>query len=130
MVYRALGLMSGSSLDGLDLCYVHFQETAGKWNYEIIKADCYPYSAQWVEKLKKATDLNARDYLLLHVEYGQYVGELVNRFLEENSLLYQVQLIGSHGHTTFHIPAKKMTGQLGDGAAIAATTGINVVSDL
>jgi anhydro-N-acetylmuramic acid kinase len=130
MVYRALGLMSGSSLDGLDLCYTHFQETSGKWSYEIIKADCYPYSAQWVNRLKEATAINAKEYLLLHAEYGHYLGELVNRFLEENDLGYQVQLIGSHGHTTFHMPQNKMTAQLGDGAAIAAETGINVVSDL
>jgi anhydro-N-acetylmuramic acid kinase len=54
----------------------------------------------------------------------------VNAFIEKHGLQYQVQLIASHGHTTFHVPAKKMTGQLGDGAAIAAVTGINVVSDL
>jgi anhydro-N-acetylmuramic acid kinase len=130
MVYRALGLMSGSSLDGLDLCYAHFQETSAKWSYEIIKADCYAYPPDWVTKLKGATGFTARDYQLLHVEYGHYLGELVNRFLEENGLGYQVQLIGSHGHTTFHMPQHKMTAQLGDGAAIAAETGINVVSDL
>jgi len=130
MVYRVLGLMSGSSLDGLDLCYAHFQETSGKWTYEIIKADCYGYTPDWINKLKHAIELNAREYLLLHVEYGHYLGELVNRFLENNGLGYQVQLIASHGHTSFHVPSRKMTAQLGDGAAIAAETGINVVSDL
>ncbi len=130
MVYRVLGLMSGSSLDGLDLCYAHFQETSGKWSYEIKKADCYAYSPDWVNRLQQATELNAKDYMVLHVEYGHYLGELVNRFLEGNGLAYQVQLIGSHGHTTFHIPSQKMTAQLGDGASLAAETGINTVSDL
>ncbi len=130
MVYRALGLMSGSSLDGLDLCFVHLQEASGKWKYEIIKTDCYSYPEKWINKLRNATELSARDYVLLHVEYGHYLGELVNRFIEEYALGYQVQLIASHGHTTFHVPASKMTAQLGDGAAIAAETGINVVSDL
>ena len=130
MVYRVLGLMSGSSLDGLDLCFTHLHESSGKWQYEIVRADCYPYSPEWVDRLKHATDLNARDYLLLHVDYGHYLGQLVNRFIEENSIGYQVQLISSHGHTTFHMPGNKMTAQLGDGAAIAAETGINVVSDL
>ena len=130
MVYRALGLMSGSSLDGLDLCFTHLHESSGKWQYEIVKADCYPYSPEWVERLKHATEMNAQDYLLLHVDYGHYLGQLVNRFIEENSIGYQVQLISSHGHTTFHMPGNKMTAQLGDGASIAAETGINVVSDL
>src|SRR2546421_3256947 len=130
MIYRVLGLMSGSSLDGLDCCYAHLQETSGKWNYQIMRADCYPYTASWIAKLKEAIHLNAKDYLLLHTEYGHYLGELVNRFIEENEIQYEVQLIASHGHTSFHLPARKMTAQLGDGAAIAAVTGINVVNDL
>lgn len=130
MVYRVIGLMSGSSLDGLDIAYVHLHETAGKWSYEIIKADCYAYTREWVVRLMQATGLSARDYLLLHTAYGEYIGQLVNRFIAENGLQYQVQLIASHGHTTFHLPAQKTTGQLGDGAAIAAVTGINTVTDL
>ncbi|WP_242696242.1 anhydro-N-acetylmuramic acid kinase [Longitalea luteola] len=122
--------MSGSSLDGLDIAFVEFHESAGKWQYEIKAADCYPYSEEWVKKLKNAIHLNALDYHLLHTEYGHYIGEQVNAFIARHHLQYQVQLIACHGHTTFHVPAKKMTGQLGDGAAIAAVTGINVVSDL
>jgi anhydro-N-acetylmuramic acid kinase len=122
--------MSGSSLDGLDIAFVEFHESAGKWQYEIKAADCYPYSNEWVKKLKGAIHLNALDYHLLHTEYGHYIGEQVNAFIAHHNLQYQVQLIASHGHTTFHAPARKMTGQLGDGAAIAAVTGINVVSDL
>jgi anhydro-N-acetylmuramic acid kinase len=69
-------------------------------------------------------------YQLLHVEYGHYIGEQINRFIEENKLHYQVALIASHGHTTFHIPSKKMTAQLGDGASIAAETQLPVITDL
>jgi anhydro-N-acetylmuramic acid kinase len=130
MIYRAIGLMSGSSLDGLDLAFIEFHESKGAWEYEIKAAECLPYSEEWVHKLRGAIQLNALDYQLLHTEYGHYTGEQVNAFIEKNNLHYQVQLIASHGHTTFHVPARKMTGQLGDGAAIAAVTGINVVSDL
>ncbi|MGH2553359.1 MAG: anhydro-N-acetylmuramic acid kinase, partial [Chitinophagaceae bacterium] len=52
MIYRVIGTMSGSSLDGLDIAFAEFQENAGKWNYEIIKADCYPYSEDWVSRLR------------------------------------------------------------------------------
>jgi len=130
MVYKAIGVMSGSSLDGLDIAFVEFQENAGKWNYEIGQADCYAYNEKWLEKLRSATSLKSVDYQLLHVEYGHYVGEQINRFIEQNKLHYQVALIASHGHTTFHIPSKKMTAQLGDGAAIAAETQLPVISDL
>ena len=130
MVYRVIGLMSGSSLDGLDIAFVEFHENAGKWNYEILQADCYPYPNEWINRLKNAVTLSALDYQLLHMEYGHYLGQQVNKFIEENNLHYSVALITSHGHTSFHVPSKKMTAQLGDGAAIAAETLLPVVTDL
>ena len=122
--------MSGSSLDGLDIAFVQLQENGGKWTYDILQAGCNPYDTAWVEKLKHATNLNAREYQLLHAEYGHYLGKQVNAFIENNNLHHQVNLIASHGHTTFHIPSKLMTAQLGDGAALAATTQLPVVTDL
>lgn len=130
MVYRAIGLMSGSSLDGLDIAFVEFHENAGKWSHEILNTDCYPYSPEWKERLSNATSLSSLDYILLHTDYGHYLGLQVNKFIADNQLQYKVALIASHGHTTFHVPAKKMTAQLGDGAAIASETGLPVVSDL
>jgi anhydro-N-acetylmuramic acid kinase len=130
MTYRAIGLMSGSSLDGLDIIFVELLHNAGVWSYEIVDADCYEYDLEWKNKLQNATSLNALDYQLLHSDYGHYLGKEVHRFIEEKGLQYKVALISSHGHTTFHIPQQKMTAQLGDGAAIAAETGLPVVSDL
>ena len=130
MTYRTIGLMSGSSLDGLDMVFAELNVNAGNWAYEILAADCYEYSGEWKRKLQSATALTALDYQLLHTEYGRYLGTQVNRFIEAHNLQYRVGLIASHGHTTFHIPQKKMTAQLGDGAAIAAETGLPVVSDL
>ena len=137
MVYKVIGLMSGSSMDGLDIAYVHLQERPASnkqavkhWDFELIHTACYAYPDSWKQRLAAAPALPALDYQLLHVEYGHYLGEQVVRFIEEFSLEYKVQLIVSHGHTAFHWPARKMTAQLGDGAAIAARTRVNVVSDL
>lgn len=130
MTYRAIGLMSGSSLDGLDMAFVEFTEQSGQWKFEILNTTCYSYTEDWTDRLKGAVNLPARDYQLLHADYGHYTGQLVNRFIEENGLQYKVSLIASHGHTTFHMPANRMTAQLGDGAAIAAETRLPVVSDL
>lgn len=129
MIYRAIGLMSGSSLDGLDIAFVEFQEQGGKWTFEILKADCYPYSNEWVLRLQDAINLSARDYQLLHADYGHYAAQQVNKFIEENQLQYKVAVIASFGHTTFNLPEKKLTEHLGDGAAIAALTGLPVVTD-
>lgn len=130
MVYRAIGLMSGSSLDGLDIVFAHFLEKGGQWSFTIEAAACLPYEKEWRERLSGATALTARDYCLLHTDYGHYLGKQVNHFMETNGLQYQVAVIGSHGHTSFHMPAQLMTAQLGDGAALAAETRLPVVSDL
>jgi len=130
MIYRAIGLMSGSSLDGLDIAFVEFHEVSGKWTYDIIAATTYAYDENWSRQLSQAITLSGYEYQLLHTAFGHYCGDMVKRFIKEKGLEYKAQLIASHGHTTFHAPYLKMTSQLGDGAAIAASTGINVVSDL
>jgi anhydro-N-acetylmuramic acid kinase len=137
MVYKVIGLMSGSSLDGLDLAYVLLQERVPTstsaprtWEFNLLHSATYPYDEIWRQRLASAPGLSALDYQLLHVEYGAWLGEQALRFIEEHRLHYNVQLIASHGHTAFHWPARRMTAQLGDGAAIAAITRINVVSDL
>jgi anhydro-N-acetylmuramic acid kinase len=130
MVYRIIGLMSGSSLDGLDIVFAELEENRGEWKYDIKAADCYAYDDAWKEKLRNAKNLTAHDYFLLHAAYGKYLAEQVNAFIEENNLHHQVQLIVSHGHTVFHEPSSGFTTQAGCGATLAALTGINVVSDL
>lgn len=130
MLYRCIGLMSGSSLDGLDIAFAELHENAGKWSYSILEAECYPYPDSWTARLKNAISLSALDYQLLHTDYGHYLGQQVNRFINQHNLQYKVALIASHGHTTFHVPFRKMTAQLGDGAAIAAETQLPVVTDL
>ncbi len=130
MVYRAIGVMSGSSLDGLDIVFASFEETRGIWSYEIIAAKTYGYSEDWQRKLQQAASLTAYDYLQLHSAYGKFIGEKINEFIQSYNLYHQVQVIASHGHTVFHAPQNGFTAQLGAGADIAAVTGINVVSDL
>jgi anhydro-N-acetylmuramic acid kinase len=130
MIYRVLGIMSGSSLDGLDIAYVHLHSGAGKWGYTIVDATTIAYPSEWTTRLDGAGELGARDYLLLHNAYGRYIGTQINQFIRERNLDFQVQLVASHGHTVFHFPDQGMTAQLGDGASISALTGLQVVSDL
>ena len=77
MEYRAIGLMSGSSLDGLDVVFASLEESGGNWSYQIKAASCYSYDEALTAKLSNATNLSAYDYLLLHTSYGKYLGEKV-----------------------------------------------------
>jgi len=130
MVYNVIGITSGNSLDGLDLVFAGLTEVRGKWTYEIKAAERKAYTIEWEGKLAGAVNLSARDYLLLHSEFGHYIGYAVKQFITDHQLDHQVHFIAAHGHTVFHMPSQKMTAQLGDGAAIAAVTGLPVISDL
>ena len=122
--------MSGSSLDGLDVVHVQLDEVRGQWSYEILHADCLPYTEQWINDLRHAAAMNVGDFLKLHTRYGKYLGEQINGFIAKYDLSHQVHFIASHGHTVFHEPEHSTTGQIGDGAAIAAVTGLPVINDL
>ncbi len=126
MKILAIGTMSGTSLDGIDIALCSFSESDKSWNYKIVEAETIAYPVFWTEKLKGAHDLNAQEFLLLNNEYGRYTGELISRFMHGKNI---PQLIASHGHTIFHQPEKRLTFQLGNGAAIAAATGITTVCD-
>jgi len=129
MVYKVIGLMSGSSLDGLDIVYTQLEEIRGQWSYEILYAVCVPYSEEWSYKLSHASQVSVHEFLKLNTAYGRYTGEVVNRFIADNDI-QAVHFIASHGHTVMHEPQSNTTAQIGDGATIAAVTGLPVISDL
>lgn len=118
--------MSGTSLDGLDLVACRFF-CDNTWSFEILKAITIPYSHKWINKLSSASQLNALDFALLNNDFGKFIGKQVSSFC--NGLSDRPILIGSHGHTIFHQPHKKLTVQIGSGASIAAYTGIKTVCD-
>ncbi len=121
------GLMSGTSLDGVDLAFCTFSEEGGVWSFDLPAAVTIPYAEQWKQKLARAHKLNADGISRLHVEYGKYLGGLVADYSRKNRL--SPGLIGSHGHTVFHKPEQGLTLQIGSGAEIAAQTGIATICD-
>lgn len=125
--FLALGLMSGTSLDGLDLALCHFSVTDNRWKYAIEKAETIPYTKLWEKKLRGAEQLPAIALLELHSEYGKFLGMQCNNFLGKCATVPTI--IASHGHTIFHQPGNGFTYQLGHGSAIAAATGIDTVWD-
>ncbi|MCS4301277.1 anhydro-N-acetylmuramic acid kinase [Chryseobacterium sp. BIGb0232] len=123
----AIGLMSGTSLDGLDICLAEF-EKKDKWHFQILEAETLPYPADWEKKLRNSIHLPAADLLELHSDYGFYLGQKAKTFIEKHQL-ENIDLIASHGHTVFHQPQRKFTLQIGDGRAVKMETSVPVVYD-
>ncbi|WP_196892087.1 anhydro-N-acetylmuramic acid kinase [Aureivirga marina] len=123
----SIGMMSGTSLDGIDLVYV-------KWNlddytkFEIFHSKAVDYSKEWKNKLKEIFNGSAEEITKLHVDYGELLGNVINEFIKENKI-QKVDFIASHGHTIFHNPKEKYTQQIGCGYQIAKITNKKVICD-
>lgn len=125
--YRVVGVMSGTSLDGLDIAMCKFQKKNETWEYAIEAAKTVEYDSYWRNNLSKANELSTESFLLLNNAYGEYIGAEVNDFIKSTNSTPDI--IASHGHTVFHQPEKKFTFQIGSGASILAKTKITTVSD-
>jgi len=125
---NAIGLMSGTSLDGLDIAWCRFAPSESGWSYKIISAETICYPKTWEERLRSAPRLPGRELLRLHQDLGNYLGMTTLGFLEKHKVPNDA-IIASHGHTVFHMPAEGYTFQAGSGASIAAATGMTVVCD-
>lgn len=124
--YTVIGLMSGTSLDGLDvaLCSFHFD---GRWHFDLHAAETIPYSDEWRDRLRYAHSLSGIELAMLNVELGKLHGECVRQFISKHDA--RPDFISSHGHTIFHQPHLGLTLQIGSAPHIAAITGLDVVAD-
>ena len=120
---RILGLMSGTSLDGIDLALCDIDESG----YRVVAAETTPYYEEWRKRLSTLEQASAYEYALANVELGHLYGRTINTFLAKRGL--KADAVASHGHTIFHQPKLGLTAQIGDGDAIAAETGLPVVSN-
>lgn len=126
--YKVIGLMSGTSLDGVDVVSCTLGKRAGRWVFAINETQTVNYSASWRRKLSAAPDMTAEELLALDTEYGNYLGVLVRAFLMKKKI-HGIHFISSHGHTVFHQPQKRFTFQLGNGMALHAASDLPVVCD-
>lgn len=126
---RVIGLMSGTSLDGLDCCCVDFYQDGNGYKFEIIAAKTFLYTHYWKNKLQQAFYLTPEKLSELSAVYGLYLSDCVNHFQNEFLAGKRAELIASHGHTVFHQPSKGITVQIGDGEIINKKTQIPVIND-
>ncbi len=125
--YNALGIMSGTSHDGVDLVFAEFTNIDFNWSFKIHRSECIAYSDEMKMKLQTAPSLHSEDLINLDHNYGQILGKICMEFLTECDI--KPDLIASHGHTIFHRPEKGFSHQIGNGNDIAAITSLPVVYD-
>ena len=121
-----IGLMSGSSLDGIDLVDVDFWHD-GKWHFEIVAKDNYDYDDDWKRKLSDAFYYDKNQLKVIDYQYGQLLGQVTRQFIDKYNL--KPEFVASHGHTIFHKPQEHYTLQIGDGQALADACGVMVIND-
>jgi anhydro-N-acetylmuramic acid kinase len=129
--YHAIGLMSGTSLDGLDVVEVIFNYSIeNQWSFRILNAKTFSYENTLKQQLSNSKKLSGQNLMLLSNQLGSFFGEAINTFIKEKNIIKsEIDFIASHGHTVFHQPDKNFTLQIGNGAEIAAKTSINVICD-
>ena len=125
--WKAIGVMSGTSVDGLDIVAVKFEYSKQRWHYKIIKAVSISYPQQLRTRLTECIHVSGEELVVLDLELGRLIGQSVSDFLKEEDM--QIDLIASHGHTVYHQPEIGITKQIGDGQSILEITGILTIND-
>ena len=127
--YNVIGVMSGTSLDGIDLAHIHFNcNEQGKWSYEILESETIPYPIPWLNKLKIAVGFTKEALQQLNVDYTLYLGGIIKSFIDTHQIK-SIDAVCSHGHTILHQPQQGFTLQIGNLPNIASIIGAKVVCD-
>lgn len=124
--HKCIGLMSGTSLDGLDIVLADFWQENELWKYRILNSETYYYNSDLKKKLQNSHNLNALDFSILDLEYGRYIGDKINEFSRGHD---NILFAASHGHTVFHQPEKGISIQIGNGNAIRSKITFPLIND-
>ena len=128
-IYTAIGLMSGTSLDGMDAAVI---ETDGKDHSKLLGFTSLPYDAEFREEVRRCLGKTEEDDLTRKVEKNLtlYHADLVRELLAQTEMTAEdIDVIGFHGQSITHLPDERFTWQIGNGAFLASETGIDVVND-
>lgn len=126
--YQVLGVMSGTSLDGIDLAWVAFKLENNQWKMQIKKAETFEYLDKWRIKLEKAATLKTTEIEELDQHYTNYLASVIGGFIRQNKIS-SLDAVCSHGHTVLHQPEQKLTWQIGNLPSLAENLQEKVVCD-
>lgn len=126
-VYHVIGMMSGTSLDGIDLIYLKFSFSE-TWQYCILQTESKAYPKPWKEKLRKAHTLPEAELTKLNTQYTVFLAERISQFIDTHHIT-ALDAVCSHGHTVLHQPANGLTLQIGNLSLLAEKLQHTVVCD-
>ncbi|WP_281336574.1 anhydro-N-acetylmuramic acid kinase [Flavobacterium eburneipallidum] len=126
--YNVIGVMSGTSLDGVDLAHVKFQLIDNKWTFEIFETETIGYSQNWIDQLKSAVDFSKNQLEKLNQEYTILLANIISIFIEKHTI-ENLDAVCSHGHTILHQPQNGFTLQIGNLPEIATLIHQTVICD-
>jgi len=126
--YKVIGVMSGTSLDGVDLAHIHFTVINNKWQYKILESETVAYSEDWLNKLRTAVDFSQKELQKLNQDYTLLLGNIIKNFIKKYKIK-NLNAVCSHGHTILHQPQNGFTLQIGNLKEIAQIIGETVVCD-
>ncbi|OMP30969.1 anhydro-N-acetylmuramic acid kinase [Mangrovimonas sp. DI 80] len=125
--YEIIGVMSGTSLDGVDLIWATFRFD-DKWSYKIHQAETVAYSKDWEAKLKRLVDFSKAELTQIDQDYTQYLVGLIGQFISKHQIA-SLDAVCSHGHTALHQPSEGLTYQIGNLPIISELLQHKVVCD-
>ena len=123
--YNVIGIMSGTSCDGLDIAHCLFYKKNNYWIFELINCIDIPYPKQIKDRLLNCSHLDALSLKILDLDLGEFFKNEISKFIQSSESKFD--LISSHGHTVFHDPKKKLTYQIGNPFIIYSSIRIPVV---
>lgn len=126
--YKIIGVMSGTSLDGIDLAHINFTIKDNKWRYQILESETISYSQDWLNKLKVAVSFSEENLIELNENYTELLGNIIKSFIDKRQLK-NIDAVCSHGHTILHQPQNGFTLQIGNLPKIAEIIQEKVVCD-
>ena len=124
--YNVIGVMSGTSLDGVDLAHINFEIKNDKWTYEIVECETISYTNEMILKLKNGIHYRETELSELNIEYTNLLGNIISKFISKNNIS-NLDAVCSHGHTILHQPENGFTLQIGNLTEIAKITNQKVV---
>lgn len=126
--YVVIGVMSGTSLDGIDLAWVEFEIANNHWTYKIHAAGTIPYSNHWKKELREAIGHSQEKLERLDFKFTDKLAEEISKFIHKHGI-QTLDAVCSHGHTIFHQPEKGWTFQIGNLPRLAQLIERKVVCD-